>query len=343
MQTTNESISKTSTWTTFLVFKYLLCSVLFLATHIFAESIIPESRKPTEREEEYGRTVAAEITKEFSLDPSFENAKRVRGVLKRILVPANGDINNWRVFVFKSAGTKNLSAIRGNTLFVWTGILKWLSDDDDLAVALSHEIAHVLLSHNQTIPNPRIKINEILSSIITTGVQIGASAAGAGGIVTGFAANAAGSLSGKLIEEPGKSGDEIEADEISILMLKNSNFDQDRIIQFWNKARRDADIGDERIPFFANHPMTSDRMKKLKKSLSQDSQIAQTTSWIVGEFGANVYVSSSRNSEIVSKLESGTKVKVDETFGSWFFVVSPSQGYIDGKDLIPNDTDVFSR
>lgn len=323
--------------------KYILFVAILFSAESIAENVIPESRKPTEREEEYGRTVAAEISKEFSLDPSFENAERVRGVLKRILEPAKGDINNWRVFVFKSAGTKNLSAIRGNTLFVWTGMLKWLSDDDDLAVALSHEVAHVLLSHNQTIPNPRIKINEILSSVVTTGVQIGASALGAGGIVTGFAANAAGSLSGKLIEEPGKSGDEIEADEISILLIKNSDFDEDRIIQFWNKARRDADLGDERVPFFASHPMTSDRMKKLKKYLSKDSQSIEKTNWIVGDSGATVYVSASDNSEIVSRLDSGTKIEVDETFGSWFFVVSPAQGYIKGKDLIPDDEDVFSR
>lgn len=342
MQTSDQSLSKEILGHFILMFKRLICIFLLIATNSIADSRIPDSRKPTEREEEYGRTVAANISKEFSLDNSFENAERVRSVLKRVIEAANGDLNDWRVFVFKSASTKNLSAIRGNTVFVWTGMLKWLKSDDELAVALSHEIAHVLLSHNQSIPNPRFKINEILSSIITTGVQIGASAAGAGGIVTGFAANAAGTLSERLIEEPGKSGDEIEADEIARLLLKNAQYDESKIISFWNKAKRDPSLTEERIPFFINHPMTSERMKKLKITSSSENEPLINT-WIVSDKGASIHVSASESSEVLEKLDPGTKVKVDETFGSWFFVVSPSQGYVNGKDLLPDDTDDFSH
>lgn len=76
--------------------------------------------------------------------------RRVRRVLDRLLpfVSHEGGLQDvdWEVHVIEGP-EQNAFVIPGGKIFVFTGILPLVRDDDGLAAVLAHEISHVVAHH----------------------------------------------------------------------------------------------------------------------------------------------------------------------------------------------------
>ena len=71
--------------------------------------------------------------------------QRIEAILRRLLqsLPATyyaGVVDAWRVYVIDDPEMANAMAAPGGGVFFYTGILKYVSSDDDIASILGHEV-----------------------------------------------------------------------------------------------------------------------------------------------------------------------------------------------------------
>ena len=99
-------------------------------------------------EAQMGLTAFAQIKKEEKICTNPVLNARIQAIGKRIAVSVGREIPNaqWEFVVFESA-TVNAFALPGGKVGVYTGLIKLAASDDEIAVVMGHEIAHVTSRH----------------------------------------------------------------------------------------------------------------------------------------------------------------------------------------------------
>ena len=93
-------------------------------------------------------------TAEFPIVPESGNEEvysYVRGITKKILNTGNVKYATefpWKVTLINDSKTQNAFATPGGYIFVYTGLMKFLDSEDQLAGVMGHEIAHAANRHS---------------------------------------------------------------------------------------------------------------------------------------------------------------------------------------------------
>lgn len=355
---------------------FLILILLFIAACSASRKpiptgVVPEQGDVHSQDEQYGQEVLNQLTQQYPLDRNDQRINRVREVVERLTKAARADHNQWHVHVLVGDEVKNAAATRGNFIFVWTGILKTVQSDAELATILSHEIGHVLAGH--TAPDPSEEVNRIIAGMagVATGTVVAGIGRGLGGPVSDLAELIVRASLEALLVNPGSQDKELEADQIGIFMMADAKYNPQDAIQFWDRVKYDPDFSNSALEFLSSHPSSGERVEKLRHLLkeaelryqaalagkpppyptditrldlksSQSSSsperinsIKTDNSWIVVEEIVNVYTTPSNNSEQVGQLKAGTKVQVNGIDGRWLELISPIRGYVIGHDLAP--------
>lgn len=207
----------------------------------------------------------------ISTDPTY-NAMLSR-VGKRIAKVAEPDMPgevDWEFVVFDDDSQLNAFAMPGGKVAVYTGLFKAARTDDELAVVVGHEVAHVVAGHS----------NERASQqMLATG---GALALGVGTAFTDLdsteralilAAYGAGASVGVLL--PYSRTHELEADEIGLLYAAQAGYNPMAAIDFWE--RMSAEGGAKPPEFLSTHPADHRRINQLKIQLQEVMPIYRAT------------------------------------------------------------------
>lgn len=258
--------------------KHLL--FLFIAIMVFAItgcSSVPYTNRSRylaysqAEENELGEAAWEEIKKEekVSTDPD-KNVMLTRVVTRLIPVSGMADLK-WEYLVFDSE-TENAFALPGGKIAFYSGIFKYFSNDDELAVVAAHEIAHVIARHSnegmsqQAIANVAGAASILTAYILTDGDTTATAVTGAvtyGGLTYGF-----------LL--PYSRTHEAEADEIGIVLMAKAGFNVDAAIPFWQKFGNDSSIS-----FFSTHPSGADRIENIKRVISELKSGTHTSGVVV--------------------------------------------------------------
>lgn len=112
---------------------------------------------PIEQDVELGK----EVEKEIAADPKTypilpENGNEqiyqyVRGIATKIINSGQVQYKNkfaWKVRIVNDSKTLNAFCAPGGYIYVYTGLIKFLDTEDQLAGVLGHEIAHADLRHS---------------------------------------------------------------------------------------------------------------------------------------------------------------------------------------------------
>lgn len=109
------------------------------------------------QDKELGAQVAAEIAAnptEYPVIPESEKPQAyayLRGMRDKLLnsgkVSRKSDFD-WPVYIIRDDNTLNAFATPGGYIYVYTGLIKYLDKEDDLAGVLGHEIAHADRRHS---------------------------------------------------------------------------------------------------------------------------------------------------------------------------------------------------
>lgn len=196
---------------------------------------------------------------QIPISSNSEYKSQVERVGRRIAAVVGDKIESpeWEWVVFDDPQV-NAFAMPGGKVGVYTGLLKLVESDDELATVMGHEIAHVIARHG----------NERVSQ--STAAQIGA--IGVGILVGGesettqqlaMAAYGAGAQIGVLL--PFSRFHESEADEIGLVYMARAGYDPRASISFWEKMAAQSGSGGQPPEILSTHPSHGTRIERLQK------------------------------------------------------------------------------
>ncbi len=199
----------------------------------------------------------------ISTDPTY-NAM-LRRVGERIADIAGPDMPtanpDWEFVVFDDDSQINAFAMPGGKVAVYTGIFRIAKTDDDLAVVVGHEVAHVVARHG----NERVS-QQIAAGVIGAGLAVGTHDMDSGERAAILAAYGAGASLGVLL--PYSRTHETEADRIGLIYSAKAGYNPMAAIEFWE--RMEAESGGGGPPeFLSTHPAGSTRINNIKRQLPE--------------------------------------------------------------------------
>ena len=171
-------------------------------------------------------------------------------------VAENPDPEKWEVLVFED-DQANAFALPGNKIGVYTGLLKYAKNQDQLAAVIGHEVAHVIAKHG----------NERVSSQMAT--QAGLEIAGAvlGGTQDPNNAMILAGLGLGVqygITLPFSRSHDSEADLIGLDLMAKAGFNPEESVPLWENM---SQAGDSPPEFMSTHPSGETRIKQLKERI----------------------------------------------------------------------------
>lgn len=200
-----------------------------------------------------GKQVSQQIAsdpKQFPILPEQGNEeayKYIRGLTTQLLRSGKVAYANefdWSVQIIKDDKTLNAFAVPGGHLYVYTGLIKFLDTEDQLAGVMGHEIAHAAQRHS-TQQMTKLYGLDVLRQIATGNKDPGM-----------LEQLALGLASLKF-----SRGHESEADEYSVIYLCNSSLNAAGAAGFFEKIKGKGGTPPE---FLSTHPDPGNRVKDIK-------------------------------------------------------------------------------
>jgi predicted Zn-dependent protease len=225
---------------------------------------VPGQAEITTSDEQYGQQVLSMLTDQYSLSRDDQLILRVRDIVDTLTQAAKVDQNPWQVTVFDDPGFANAAATRGNFIFVWTGLLNALQNDDELATVLAHEIGHVLAGH--TAPDPVEEVNAILAGVAGAAASIAVSSTQYG-MLADLAELVVRSTLAALITNPEAQRKELEADIVGLFLMSDARYDPQKAVAFWQRVQGDPRFSGFSVEFLSSHPSSERRLQELQAQL----------------------------------------------------------------------------
>eukprot|EP01025_Chloroclados_australasicus_P019312 TRINITY_DN20532_c0_g1_i7.p4 TRINITY_DN20532_c0_g1~~TRINITY_DN20532_c0_g1_i7.p4 ORF type:complete len:262 (+),score=34.21 TRINITY_DN20532_c0_g1_i7:1923-2708(+) len=183
---------------------------------------------------------------------------------------------NWEVFAIQSQ-TPNAFVVPGGKIVVFTGLMDILNrDEDELAVVVAHEVAHVVARHSAERIGLKI-LTTLIAGLITFYIlsrqDNRRSPRGRGGygggpfsqqnqIVSGAVSQGA----ALLVELPGSRRHEMEADLVGLKLAGLAGYDITKAPRVW-EIMGQKEGGRAPASWASTHPASSKRQQVLQREL----------------------------------------------------------------------------
>ena len=200
----------------------------------------------------------AQIKQQTTITTNKNIQQYVSCIADRIIphVKQNPNPSQWEVVVFED-DQANAFALPGYKIGVYTGLLKYAKNQDQLAAVMGHEVAHVIAKHG----------NERVSSQMATQTGLDVAAALLGGeqsegnslILAGLGL---GAQYGIVL--PFSRSHESEADLIGLTLIAKAGFNPEESVNLWLNM---SQAGGAPPEFMSTHPSNKTRIKQLKKRI----------------------------------------------------------------------------
>jgi predicted Zn-dependent protease len=175
---------------------------------------------------------------------SYGHIYRIRNIILNSNKVYYKDEFPWRIRIIKDDNTLNAFCTPGGYIYVYTGLIKYLDNEMQLAGVMGHEIAHADRRHsaNQILKQYGV---EALIQIFTSGntqqiAQIGA----------------------QLLALKFSRTDETEADDYSVRYLLGTEYDPQGAKYFFQKISGSATIPE----FLSTHPNPDNRVLNIEET-----------------------------------------------------------------------------
>ncbi|XP_049845709.1 metalloendopeptidase OMA1, mitochondrial-like [Schistocerca gregaria] len=200
--------------------------------------------------------------------------KEVAKVAMHIL-ESNMDIDkvkhtNWSLIVINSIDDKNAFVLPNGTIFIFTGMLTVCNSIDQLGIIISHEVAHVLLSHMAE-QMSRLHLHELL--MIVPIIILWALFPDGVAMFSQWLSNL---FVNTLVHLPFSRSVESEADEVGLQLAAKACLDVREASAFWEKMKSLSDSeSEEVIEFLSTHPAYDTRKKFLDSKVPEAMKLRE--------------------------------------------------------------------
>jgi predicted Zn-dependent protease len=206
-----------------------------------------------EEDKKLGQQVADQIAADPTTYPVLsetdypQSYTYIRALRDRIL--NSGNVNHkddfvWQVKIIKDDNTLNAFCTPGGYIYVYTGIIKYLDTEDQLAGVLGHEIAHADRRHSTDAMTRQYGVQTLL------------------GIVLGKNQNALTNLAAGLLDLKYSRNHETEADEYSVIYLSGTPYQCNGAAGFFQKIEASG-TGGGTPEFLSTHPNPDNRITNI--------------------------------------------------------------------------------
>jgi predicted Zn-dependent protease len=208
------------------------------------------------QQKEVGQKAAVEVTKEYKVVTGAPS-DRVKKVGARLVAALpEKDRATWD-YQFSVVESKDINAfaLPGGPMFIFTGLLDKLTNDDQLAAVMGHEMTHVRKEHwaNQVAADQE--------RVAGLSILLGATKAG-------DAAYTAAGVVNSLVNLRYSRKDEDEADEGGLNNMVAAGYDPQGMLQLF-KILQSAEGGGGTPAFLQDHPLTEDRIKHTEERIAK--------------------------------------------------------------------------
>lgn len=212
-----------------------------------------------EDDKKLGAQVSAEIASKPDEFPVLDQNrypyayKYLNGIRDKILQSGKVDYKDefvWELKIIQNDTVLNAFATPGGYIYVYTGLIKYLDKEDDLAGVLGHEIAHADKRHSIR------QLQKVYGVQILLSIALGQNPSQMEQIVGGLAGNLATLRFSRDHEE--------EADEFSVVYLAQTPYQCNGAYSFFQKMLEEQKSG--QLPkFLSTHPAPQDRVNDINK------------------------------------------------------------------------------
>ncbi|OEU50641.1 MAG: hypothetical protein BA872_05885 [Desulfobacterales bacterium C00003060] len=231
--------------------------MIVIAMRIVSEAYASPLYMTTKEEEELGKEFMVNVRKYLTLieDPTIVNY--VRSIGERIVAQHTSPPFEFEYYVVKE-DVYNAFAAPGGHVFINSGLLAAMENEEELAGILAHELAHVFCRHISKRIEQSKKIGYVTLAGILAGIFLGGSPELAGAITSGSIA------AGKSLALNYSREDERQADQIGFKYLTKAGYGGEGLLNVLRKIRSKRWFGPEHIPsYVTTHPAIEERMAYL--------------------------------------------------------------------------------
>ena len=217
---------------------------------------IPELVAPSPQAEKYGRTLYTRLHADCELESDHQKLKRLDEIFNQITKAAKVDHLPWHIYLFDDPEIVDIRAVHGNYLFVWTGVLEAVKNDDELASLLACEISHVL-AHN-TDPVQFTIASDVFFSVVEMATTVGLLMASHGTLII----SGQGWMKWAYVEVADldpldreySDEDEQEAIGIALTIMTRTPYSPQALLNFWKRIANDKTLQDKCMRFSRSLP-----------------------------------------------------------------------------------------
>jgi metalloendopeptidase OMA1, mitochondrial len=224
---------------------------------------VPMAVAPSRAEKHEGLQARGAILRDLPLETSPVQVERVKRITARLIEAAYSN-DPWSVYILKSP-IWNAFTTQGNFIYIFTGLLEDLKDDEQVAAVISHELAHNLARH--VVPTREEMFNQVLSSIAAAAVGIAIGQEGNPRLADSGAQLTHQVVKGFIVN-PQSQRNENEADHIGLFLMADAGFNPEKALTIWNEKAKEHGHSPG-LTFFSSHPASAARSENLEKLLPE--------------------------------------------------------------------------
>lgn len=205
---------------------------------------IPKIDTLAPQEAEFGKQVFEDLCDDHQLDVKNERYYQLVKVFDHLIQAAHVDHLPWQIHLFQDPDLADVRAVHGNYIFVWSGFLDIVENEDEIAAVVACEIAHVLARH--TFPVQFTLWSDIFfdAAEIATSIAIMQLSQGI------VAINGRGWMKWAYVEAADldpldreySEADEREATMIAMQILDRSKYAPEAMLTFWQRVQQDESL-----------------------------------------------------------------------------------------------------
>jgi predicted Zn-dependent protease len=258
-------------------------------------------------EEEMSRQMMAMIYKYYNVIDDPVIVPYVNKIGQRILATLPKQPFTYHFHVIDD-DVYNAFATPAGHIFVYTGLLNAMEEEEELAGIMGHEIAHVYCRHiSQKIERSK-KISMATLAGMAAGVLMGLGGAGEAASAVTMGSVAA----GQSAELAYSRENEMQADQFGVEFLTKANYSASGLLEILKKIRGKTWFGSNQIPtYLMTHPAVEDRIAFISSWLESYNQSSKPIPPVKSEEFSRVHTRSLTrygNEQIVlNDLESEVK------------------------------------
>jgi len=217
------------------------------------------------QEMQLGYQSAKQVLSKERISNDKRKTAMVKRVGQRIAKVANKKYTiarkfKWNFYLIDNNKQANAFCLPGGKVFIYTGLFKYIANDDELAAVMGHEIGHALARHGAE----RMSRGQLAqaSGTVLQAVMIGKGSPTNTALV--MQAFGVGTQLGVML--PHSRDQEYEADHIGVVLASQAGYNAKAALTFWEKFAKSGKTPPE---YLSTHPAPKNRMSRLRRVIQK--------------------------------------------------------------------------